>query len=207
VIGYSRSTITQTLKNIIESQRTWGTNLIESINAGRRPRTWRIGREEGAECRLDLAAWPCTFNTMFEPSCSFKDVTEEGRRSYKWTPSSVVRSSLLLLLQMKVSSAVEDKIPWFWKITRRILGDLISLFVLYIIEEDQKEERGIQNFKSRLCGPEWETKNFGSWTQTLVTQMKDCLGLRPKRQWPYAERQVVDWVLRATMDHGMDKHT
>jgi hypothetical protein len=30
------------------------------------------------------------------------------------------------------------------------LGDLVSLFVLYINKEDQKDERGIQNFKSRL---------------------------------------------------------
>jgi hypothetical protein len=35
---------------------------------------------------------------------------------------------------------VEEKIPWFWKLTRRELGDLVSLFVLYIKEEDWKEE-------------------------------------------------------------------
>jgi hypothetical protein len=28
---------------------------------------------------------------------------------------------------------VEDKIPGFWKITKRELGGLVSLFVLYII--------------------------------------------------------------------------
>jgi hypothetical protein len=38
------------------------------------------------------------------------------------------------------------------------------------------DEQGIQNFKSRLCGPERETKDFGSWTQ-----MKDLLGVGPKR--------------------------
>jgi hypothetical protein len=53
VIGHSRSTITQTWKNIIKSQRAWGSNLIESINTGRGSQTWRIGWEEGAaaECR------------------------------------------------------------------------------------------------------------------------------------------------------------
>jgi hypothetical protein len=75
---------------------------------------------------------------------------------------------------------------------------MVSLFVLYINEEDQKEERGIQNFKSRLCGPERETKDFGSWTQTSVTQTNDRLGVGPKRRW---------WVVRATMDHGMEEHT
>jgi hypothetical protein len=107
---------------------------------------------------------------------------------------------------------VAEKIPWFWKITRRELGDLVSLFVLYINEEDQKDERGIQNFKSHLCGPERETKDFGSWTQMLVTQMlvtqtKDLLGVGPKCQWLYVERQVVDWVVCATIDHGIDVHT
>jgi hypothetical protein len=52
-----------------------------------------------------------------------------------------------------------------------------------------------------------ETTDFGSWTQTLMTQMKDRLGVEPKRHWPYAKRQLVDWVVRATMDHGMNKHT
>jgi hypothetical protein len=72
---------------------------------------------------------------------------------------------------------------------------------------DHEEERGIQNFKSRLSASQWETKHFGSWTQKLVIQMKDHLGVRAKHQWPYAERQVVDWVVRATMDHGINKHT
>jgi hypothetical protein len=85
-----------------------------------------------------------------------------------------------------------EKIPWFWKITRIELGGLVSLFVLYINEEDQKEQRGIQNFKSRLSGPERETKYFGSWTQTLVTQMKGHLVVGPKCEWTYVERQVVD---------------
>jgi hypothetical protein len=67
------------------------------------------------------------------------------------------------------------------KITRRELGDLVSHFVLYINEEDQKEEWGIQNFKSCLCGPERETKDFGSWNQTSVAQMKDRLGVGLKR--------------------------
>jgi hypothetical protein len=62
------------------------------------------------------------------------------------------------------------------------LGDLVTLFVLYINEEDHKEERRSQNFMSRLCGAERETKDFGSWTQTSVTQTKDRLGVRPKRQ-------------------------
>jgi hypothetical protein len=52
-----------------------------------------------------------------------------------------------------------------------------------------------------------ETKDFGSWTQTSVTKMKDRLVIRPKRQWPYIGRQVVDWVVCTAMDHGMDKHT
>jgi hypothetical protein len=42
------------------------------------------------------------------------------------------------------------------------LGDLVSLFVLYINEEDEKDEWGIQNFKSRLCGPKREMKDVGS---------------------------------------------
>jgi hypothetical protein len=62
------------------------------------------------------------------------------------------------------------------------MGDLASLFVLYINEEDQKDERGIQNFKSHLCGPEWETIVFESWTQTSETQTKDLLGVGTKCQ-------------------------
>jgi hypothetical protein len=62
------------------------------------------------------------------------------------------------------------------------LGDLVYLFVLYINEEDQKDEPGIQNFKFRLCGPEREMKEFGSWTRMLVIQTKDLLGVGPKRQ-------------------------
>jgi hypothetical protein len=41
---------------------------------------------------------------------------------------------------------------------------MVSLFVLYINEEDYKDQRGIQNFKPHHCGPELETKDFGSWT-------------------------------------------
>jgi hypothetical protein len=50
-------------------------------------------------------------------------------------------------------------------------------------------------------------KDFRSWTQTSVTQMKYRLGVGPKRQWPYVERQVVDSIVCATMDRGIDKHT
>jgi hypothetical protein len=42
---------------------------------------------------------------------------------------------------------------------------------------DQKDEHGIQNFKSCLCGPERETKDFGSWTQTSVTKTEGRLGV------------------------------
>jgi hypothetical protein len=73
--------------------------------------------------------------------------------------------------------------------------------------EDLEEERGIQNFKSHLSALEREMKDFGSWIQTSLTQTKDHLGVGPKCQWPYAKRQDVDWVVYATMDHGIDKHT
>jgi hypothetical protein len=86
----------------------------------------------------------------------------------------------------------------------KIVAEAVLALILGrdINKEDQKEEWGIQNFKSLLCGPERETKEFGSWTQT-----KDRLGVRPKCHWRYAGRQVIDWVVYATIDHGIDKHT
>jgi hypothetical protein len=33
-----------------------------------------------------------------------------------------------------------------------------------------------------FVGAKREMKDFGSWTQTSVTQTKDLLGFRPKRQ-------------------------
>jgi hypothetical protein len=54
--------------------------------------------------------------------------------------------------------------------------------IRYLNGDDQEEERRIQNFKSRPFASKQKMNNFGSWTQTSVTQMKERLGVEPKRQ-------------------------
>jgi hypothetical protein len=44
------------MKEYYRKPKSMGSNLIESINTGRRQHTEQIGREEAVECRLNLAA-------------------------------------------------------------------------------------------------------------------------------------------------------